>query len=490
MVDSSFYTTQSKVPSKEALQSALGVLEAGALFDGPSRPVHVRVAGSGDRLYLDLVDEQWRAVEISSEGWRIVERAPVLFRRTPGMLELPKPRHGGSLDRLRSLINIGSEEDWLLFVPVMTAYYRPPGPYPIMVLMGEQGSAKSTAARFVRALLDPHEVPLRSVPKDKHDLMIAATNNWVLVLDNLSGLPHWLSDSLCRLATGGGISTRKLYSDNEETFFNATRPCVLNGITEFVERGDLVDRSVFLTLPEIPEEKRREESLVRKEFADALPELQGALLDLVAEAMKILPQVQLDKYPRMADFARWGEAVCRAIGKPAGAFMKAYTANRKDASNSIIEDSPLAIHVVKLMATREPWEGAAGELLSKLNDLADEKTCYSKLWPKTPRKLSGDLRRLAPGIRTAGLSLNFGDRTGAGRQKRLIRIERLSAKQTEQGEQPSAPSASGTDDAKASRLRGIIPIQSADGRQSADGCPVNRNGDPPPGIQTDRKATR
>ncbi|MGO8900533.1 MAG: hypothetical protein ACLQU5_19625 [Isosphaeraceae bacterium] len=474
-----FYSKQKKTPSKEALHSAISFLEAKALFDGPSHQVHIRVAGSMDRYYLDLGDEAWRTIEITPEGWQIAEKAPVVFRRNRGMLALREPRHGGSLDRIRTFINLGSEEDWLLFVAVMTSYYRPSGPYPIMVLMGEQGSAKSTSARLIRALIDPHEVALRSVPKDERDLMIAATNNWTLVLDNLSHLSDWLSDSLCRLATGGGFSTRKLYADDEEVFFNATRPCVLNGITEFVERPDLVDRSVFITLPVIPEEKRREESLIKEELVQALPDILGALLDVTSSAMRVLPQVRLDKYPRMADFARWGEAACRAIGKPAGAFMKAYLANRKDANTSIVEDSPLAMRLGELMTTREEWEGSSKELLAELNNLADEKTQKSKSWPHTPRKLAGDLRRIGDPLRSTGLSLEFNDRTGAGRQKRLIRIKRSVTSKPASGEQPSAPSASGTGDAKARPVQEIRPMQFAD--VVADGCPVNADGHPPPG---------
>ena len=434
-----FYSNQNKTPSKEALQSALSMIEAKALFDGPRHQVHVRVAGSRDRHYLDLVDETWRAVEITPEGWQVVEKPPVVFRRTKGMLALPEPRPGGRLDRLRSFINLGSEDDWLLFVAVMTAYYRPSGPYPIMVLMGEQGSAKSTAARFLRALIDPHEVPVRSAPRDERDLMIAATNNWTLVLDNLSHLPDWLSDSLCRLATGGGFSTRKLYNDDEEVFFNATRPSVLNGITEFVERPDLADRSVLITLPRIPDEKRREETLIREEFTQALPDILGAFLDVTASAMGVLPQVRLDKSPRMADFARWGEAVCRALGSPPGRFLKAYMANRNDANTSIIESSQLAMHLGELMATQGAWEGNSKELLSELNKLADESTRKSRRWPETPRKLSGDLRRMAQSLRDTGLDLDFGDRTGSGRQRRLIRIRRIVTSNPGVGEVPSAP---------------------------------------------------
>src|SRR5436305_515316 len=81
--------------------------------------------------------------------------------------------------------------------------------------------------RLLRSLVDPSVTPLRSEPREVRDLMIAATSGWVVALDNLSRLPQWLSDSLCRLSTGGGFATRELYTDSDEVLFDAQRPALL-----------------------------------------------------------------------------------------------------------------------------------------------------------------------------------------------------------------------------------------------------------------------
>src|SRR5207237_3972573 len=114
----------------------------------------------------------------------------------------------------------------------LVATLRPTGPYPILVSHGEQGSAKSTLVRVLRSLVDPNTAALRTTPRDERDLVIAATNGWLIALDNLSHLPDWLSDALCRLATGTGFATRELYTDGEESLFVAQRPIVLDGIEE------------------------------------------------------------------------------------------------------------------------------------------------------------------------------------------------------------------------------------------------------------------
>jgi hypothetical protein len=243
-----FFEATQGAPSSEALQSALNVIEAKAHFDAPERVVYIRVGGLDGKLYLDLCDENWRAVEIDAPGWRVIDNPPVRFRRASGMKPLPIPASGGSVETLRSFLNVQSDADFVLVVAWALACLRNRGPYPVIVLSGEQGSAKSTFSAILRALLDPNTAPLRALPREDRDLFIAASNGHVLAFDNVSGLPAWISDTLCRLATGGGFAVRQLYTDQDEVLFDATRPVILNGIEDIVTRPDLADRAVFLTL--------------------------------------------------------------------------------------------------------------------------------------------------------------------------------------------------------------------------------------------------
>jgi hypothetical protein len=255
-----FFEATDGAPSSEALQSALNVIEAEAHFDAPERVVHVRVAGLDGRFYLDLADQAWRAVEIDAAGWRVIDNPPVRFRRAAGMQPLPIPAPGGSVAALRSFLNVSSDGDFVLVVAWALAVLRDRGPYPVLALSGEQGSAKSTFSAMVRALLDPNTAPLRALPREDRDLFIAASNGHVLTFDNVSSLPAWISDTLCRLATGGGFAVRQLYTDQDEVLFDATRPVILNGIEDIVTRPDLADRALFLTLEPIPEDRRRPEA--------------------------------------------------------------------------------------------------------------------------------------------------------------------------------------------------------------------------------------
>lgn len=435
-----FYNETEGAPNTESLQAALNVIEAKAQYDGPERVVHVRVGGLDARLYLDLGDTEWRSVEIDADGWRIVENPPVRFRRASGMKPLPIPERGGKIETLRSFLNVQGDADFVLVVSWMLACLRNRGPYPVIVLSGEQGSAKSTFSAILRALLDPNTAALRALPREDRDLFIAANNGHLLAFDNVSGLPAWISDTLCRLATGGGFAVRQLYSDQDEVLFDAARPVILNGIEDIVTRPDLADRAVFLTLEAIPEERRRPEAELWEAFDDKRPFILGVLLDAVVEGLNRLPETNLPKLPRMADFALWATA-CETALWPSGTFWSAYCGNREEAVEDVIDADPIAAAIRILMQTRTIWTGTASDLLGALAEISGERIAKSKIWPDSARALGGRLRRAATFLRKIGIEIGF-EREGRART-RIIRIS-LAAPESQQHE-PSASSASSAD---------------------------------------------
>jgi len=408
------YERERHAPGSQALQDALAVLEGRAVFEGRKQAVALRVAGDARALYLDLGNEAWDVVHVTGGGWRVGANEAVRFRRTRGMLALPVPARGGSVDELKPFLNVASEDDFALLVSWLLAALRPTGPYPILCLLGEHGCAKSTASRVLRALVDPSSSPLRSLPRDERDLMIAAKNSWCLAFDNLSSLPTWVSDALCRIATGGGFATRELFTDDGEAFFSAQRPVLVNGIEELATRPDLVDRAIVITLPEIASSERRTEGAFWAAFEAARPRIVGALFDALASAMKRVDEVKLERLPRMADFAQWIAAAELGLGWKAGRFLEAYEKNRSEAVLLGIECDPVAL-AVRELARRGPWSGTAGDLHEALGEIAPDSARRSKEWPKTPKGVTDRLRRLAPSLRAIGVSARAGARSGRGR---------------------------------------------------------------------------
>jgi hypothetical protein len=419
-----FYLKEGTAPGGDAIPTALATLEGIAVHDGPEHALSTRLAEHDGRIYLDLGDTDRRAAVVGPNGWQVVEELPVYFRRSRGMLALPVPERGGHIDELRKLVNVATDDDWKLLVSWLLAALRPNGPYPVLCLYGEAGAAKSTLERLLRSLVDPSSAPLRSEPRDPRDLIIAATNSWVVALDNLSHLPPWLSDALCRLASGGGYATRELYSDSEEVLFDAQRPVILNGIEELTTRGDLLDRALIVTLPAINEKDRRTEEDLAKAFEAARPRILGALLDAVSVGLGNLPSIADVQLPRMADFARWVTACEPALGWEPSAFVRAYRGNVRDANELALADSPL-VTPLRMFLDDQPqqsWTGTASDLLQALGELADERLVASRDWPKRPHALSGRLRRLAPNLRKTGLAVDF-VRTNTVRQIVLSTIK-------------------------------------------------------------------
>jgi hypothetical protein len=419
-----YYEVEQGAPSSVALHSALCVIEARAHYDAPERVVYLRVGGTNGKLYLDLCDETWRAVEIDAAGWRIIDSPPVRFRRAAGMQPLPVPLSGGSVETLRSFLNVKTNTDFVLVVAWALAALRNCGPYPVIVLSGEQGSAKSTFSAILRSLLDPNSAPLRALPREDRDLFIAANNGHILAFDNVSGLPGWISDTLCRLATGGGFAVRQLYSDQDEILFDAERPVILNGIEDFVTRPDLADRAVFLALEPIKEEQRQSEGELWTAFESERPRILGILLDAVVNGLNRLADTRLEKLPRMADFALWATA-CESAFWPAGTFEAAYHTNREEAVDSVIDADLIASTIRTMMVGRSNWAGTASDLLVVLARAAGERVSKSKSWPETPRALSGRLRRAVTFLRKIGIEVTF-SREGQTRT-RMIHVVRTDA---------------------------------------------------------------
>jgi len=417
-----YYHKVGTTPSDLNIGAALNVLEGKAAHEGREETVHVRVAGHDECIYIDLANERWEAVEIASSGWRVMPFSRVKFRRTPGMQALPTPVRGGSLAELRPFVNVGSEEQFLLILAWLVAAFRPTGPYPVLVLEGNQGSAKSTTSRFLRALIDPNTAMLRSIPASERDLQIAAENGWCQAFENVSEVKPWLSDCLCRLSTGGGFSTRRNYTDDEEKLFDAMRPIMLNGISVGLERADLLDRSLVIVLDEIQAEKRLTERQFWAQAEEARPRILGALLDAVSCALRRIPEISIATLPRMADFAQWVTAAEPALGCREGAFLRAYNTNRQD-SNELALDGSVLVPFLKTIAGQGNWSGTASELLEMLRG-ENGMDCRQQGWPKTAASLSGQLRRLIPSLSSIGIVIRFQKTAGTG-SKKIIAISKV-----------------------------------------------------------------
>jgi hypothetical protein len=406
-----FFLEKKKAPAGSAIKTAIRTLAAIAEF-GPETPRHrvqLRAAEVDGKIYIDLGDESWRCVEIGAEGWQIIEAPPqVRFRRTASMRPLPVPQHGGHIDLLKPFVNL-TAGDFVLFVAVLLDAFRS-GKHPILNLVGEFGTAKSTLAKIFKKLIDPDETELRSLPDTIRDIFIAVNSARVRAWDNVSKIEPRISDALCQLSDGSGFGTRKLYTDEDEFRVAGSRSIVLTGLTNCATRPDLSSRAVLLSLQPIKDDARRSEVEFWAEFNAACPLILGALFDALAHGLKNLPNIHLDHKSRMADFELFGHA-CEGAYAPAGSFAKALAVNAVELNESLIEDDVVAKAITAFMDTRKEWSGTTTALLNELtvHALVDGlQVSNQKDWPRDATRFSKRVRTVAATLRKAGVVVEHG----------------------------------------------------------------------------------
>lgn len=394
------YSVLGYVPSNDVIKSAINALSGKARFDGQKHKPFSRIAvDDKGRLWIDICNDCWSAILVSENGWQITNDVPIKFIRSKSMRSLPIPVEGGKISDLWSLVNI-PEEDQILILAWILESLRENTPYPLVELSGEQGSAKSTTQKVLRNFIDPNEVALRAAPRKSEDLFIAATNGHLISLENLSKISNEISDALCTISTGGGSATRAHYTNKEESIIKAKNPVIINGIGSIITRPDLLDRSVICSLPTI--KGRITETEHAAKFHSLAPGIMGAILDLFVGTMANLSNVQLsaEELPRMADFARLGEAMSIHLGLPPRTFLHKYKQNGKDATRRIADSNPVATACIQFIENSGTYNGTVKGLLDVLNRFMNQRSLErGDYWPKSPRGLGDALRRVAPSLR-------------------------------------------------------------------------------------------
>ena len=410
------------------IDKTIEAFAAEARFDGSEHRIHLRFAENEENgikvIWLDLADKEGRSVRIDANGWTIVPArdVPVKFSRPPNMRALPEPlADEAQIVLLDELLNVRDEDTRNLVATWLSFALVPEQRYPVIGVSGPPGSAKTSLSQTLRNLIDPSSVALLGVPQGR-DLVAQARNNAVLGFDNLSRVSPYLSDDLCRLATGGGLGGRKLYTNADDATFSASRPIILNGINDLATRGDLADRSLVLRLPKLEKHERRTATELQKVFDYAHPRVLAAILDMVVLGLRRGDEVLMGRpeLPRMADFAAWGWAVAPALGWTKGDFDRAYQANCDLAFAAAIEDDAVAPYLMEFLEQRsgKTWEGTTKELRQKLIERLPGKFIPSG-FPQSHVALGKFLNRIEPALTAFGVTV---ERLGHTRRGSALRL--------------------------------------------------------------------
>jgi hypothetical protein len=472
----------SRTATSGALTTALETIQ-GMAQDSQPTEVHLRIAQREDDHYLDLGLSSGEVVKFNSNGWLIQKSGSPIFRRTALTGEIPLPVKGGSLGRLRKFFNMDNE-DFDLILGWLVAILIQPGPIPILFLLGQQGTGKSTAARFLQGLIDAGPAPLVGSPKSERDWLVYADATLVVCIDNMSKIENKFSDLLCQVVTGAGRIDRLLYSNKDPSITYLQRPIVVTSIDVSPSRGDLVDRMLQIELKPITSGGRKFFRELDDEFKTHQAELLGALLDLVVSTLRVLSEIKLTEKSRMPDFER----VLAAMDKVSGTDSCASFRNmRKEISLAVVESDPVASLLLDFGKAEGCWVGTCQDLLNALRQFVDLIGESRRDLPSSPRALSSRLRRLAPDLGKAGLKVvlpSSKTRERGKLRRRLLRLNWVNDDDVSPGEtvRPSEP-------VQGNRTRGIgkpgtpgefitsdcqfddcAKLDGSDGSDGSDGC--------------------
>lgn len=402
----SFYDSVGKVPSQNTLAGALQNIHAEAQFKGDEYKLGTRVVQrQNGRILYDLADKKWKAVRVQPSGWDIISDVPPYFRRYAYQAPQVEPMEGGDIRDVLRFVNIKRPDHQILFLVGLCSYFIPGFAHPVFYFYGPQGSAKTTASKILRKLIDPSVVEVLTLPRKIEELKQALSHYYFLSFDNVGYIPSDVSDLLCQAVTGSGFSKRKLYTDDEDVIRIVQANLSINSITIGSTRPDFLERSVLIELERVSKQDRKQEHEIMGDFERARPAILGAIFTVISKALAIKPTVSVATLPRMADFAIWGAAIAEAIGYSRAEFLDAYWRNINAQNEEVLSDDPAASLLIAFMESRDEWTGTASELLATLDGLAIDHHVNQKELPKSGAALSRHLRRLTSSLEEAGIRL-------------------------------------------------------------------------------------
>jgi len=402
--------TTGRSPLDEAWMTIEGIAHTAPKL---SLPLRVGSTPNGSPV-IDLADTTGRAIVASAEGWSVVDRSPITFRRSKAMLPLDEPVTGGNTMELFELLNIDpSNRD--LFAAWMTSALFDTIPHPAPVLTGTQGTTKSSTARAMTKLIDPCLAATQKPPKSDDEWAQTCAARWMVAVDNVSNVSEWWSDAVCRTITGDGWLRRSLYTDDDVVATSWRRCVILNGITLGATlRPDLAERLVLFEL------QRPTQWLTEREvdarLDDMRPRVLGALLDLAVSVIKAQPTTETVRDLRMADFATFLAAHDTVTGADA---LKSYRRQLDTIFDEALESDAVAVAVVEFMEHRDEWSGNARQLLAELIAPINN----PPEWPTNARQLSNAMSRSAAMLHKVGITWQLGRKTKAGRLGTLTSFE-------------------------------------------------------------------
>ena len=448
-----FYRTFGKVPKSDSIKDAICAFEA---ISRNQQTINLRtrinmLSNPGIEIWIDRCDVYCQSIKITANKYELIEKTPPLFRQQEHMKELPRPiaydgkcgslkefctppsvevisqEEGGGGENSCNLPSVASlpsfkylfrifdylrvpKDDQILIISAIVSYFFVGYPYVCIYIHGSSGKGKSVGSKCVRKLIDPTTIEDIGLPKKAEELLQKVDHHYFCCFDNVGYISDEFSDIFCRVSTGGGMSKRKLYTDDADFYRQLKRPLWFNGISVEITREDLLKRTILCeALPLVGAERTEEE--IFKEFEEIRPYIIHDLYRLVSIVIKKLSTIIPSKLFRMADYTKIGCATSEALGYDQQFFLDAYETKLTDQVKELIWNntvgSVLYDFVTSSLNAKE-WKGTPTDLFKLIKAHAKDEMGVStraRDFPKSPPHLTRKINLLSEAFQKIGIEL-------------------------------------------------------------------------------------
>ena len=411
MLSGIYYGLVVKTLSSDKKNAIIATLESHGYTHAEKRNLENRLTWEGDppRILYDLCNDRNELIQIQSVGWSVVDREqPLIFKKWAHQKPqiIPKQENNiKNIELLRPFFTV-SDKDWALLKVYVCSLFIPDIPHPVICTYGPPGSGKSSISRTIKRLIDPSVIETAALPGKQDELIQKMSHHCFLSFDNLTEVEDWQSDILCRAVTKEGFSKRKLYSDQDDVFFEFRSSIGLNGVNLSAQKSDLLDRSILIEVERISMETRKPERVLERKFKSAKPKILDAIWTIVAKSFDYQKQITMRGMPfRMADFAIWGEAISLAMGNDEGDFMRVYEENLGKQSGEAVSASSIGDVLMAFMNEVQEWSGTSADLYKAIEAKAEDMgvNTRDRDWPKAPNALKRKINEIKTNLKDEGL---------------------------------------------------------------------------------------
>ena len=414
-----------KLLKRNELDETNSICDLKARRSGKIVNIFSRVAPSeGGGIEIDIRDEENTRIKIANGLITFIKNGSIIpFARNPNSRPMLVSHSRGDINLLKKYLRC-SDPDFLMLTAFLAYTIATPkikaSRFLFLVLLGDSGLGKSSICdNVIIPLVDNSIVGIQSFPKNEKELGIATQNSHIACFDNVRHLSTSMSDSLCKLSTGNSLSSRKLYSDDDQHVTHLHSAVVLNGISSFVTEPDLAQRCLTIELKPMAKENRKSDAQMMSDLEVDLPIIFRGLLELIAGVFMQLPNVEVTNPERMYDFVRFLSAMEKVQGAPDGVYQGLYSSKLHEDQMTTLFDDPLGGAMMKFCSEHSYWQGLPQDLHASLHEMYRSNRFISGL-PTNPSAFSKRLRFISANLLKQGIRVEF------GRAKhRLITIEVL-----------------------------------------------------------------